>query len=290
MNDDKVIYRSHTIHIGAITAVLISTLLLITILFIDRSNPNLALVVSVLIVSIFLVYYFGRDITLKEDGLIVNGKNILWENIKGVESDKHVILNTLDYGKITISLRYDSFFEILSHIKKHKTNLFTDKTITIFNDNIWWIIVNILQIFTGLLYITAFIIHYYVVPLSLPIINTCLLIISPVILILDRYFHNPVIINNKSVTIKRFFTKNKIIHYCDIRNIQLDNNSKDVWLILTNGGKEIIYNHYTNTQFLYENLKIYYDKSKDILKENQLELKKHNKRFVKTGGRGGIHI
>ena len=111
-------------------------------------------------------------------------------------------------------------------------------------------------------------------PISLHTINICLFIIYPVSLILDEYFRNPVIINNKSVTIKKFILKNKTIHYYDIRNIQLDNNSKDIWLILTNGGKEIIYNHYTNTQFLYEKLKIYYDKSKDISKENQLEFKK----------------
>lgn len=254
-NNVKKIYFSKKNFIAASVVAGFSALFLLAIFIIDRSNPNIHLLLMVLAVSVVLIGYFGRETVLSDSGLNYNGNKIKWDGILSIEEGDDLILNTSEHGRITIPKRHGSFYDLVNHIKKHKKGLFHHKKTTHFNDRPFlqfvWFSLTILTM--GFVLAIKFFIQidwFYTAG--------AFLLLSAWMFVLDysfEFIRYPVILEADSLIIKRPFLKNLHISYSDTQNITLEGKRADDIFIELRDGKDVsVFNHSKNCQFLYDNL------------------------------------
>jgi len=252
MKSEKYIYLSSEIRKFTLIIALGAALFIIAILLFDRSNPHIYFLIITLIFSTLIFSYFSKNIVLNEKGIIFNNKEIEWGDISSIEKDDGLILRLHDKRKIVISNKFDSFYEIVSHVKNHRKDLFNNSFETDFNDSYisrcYIPILLLCVIITGVAGFFNYDSVYFTFALSfisLSIIN-----------VYYNFDGDLVILEKQSIIIKHPFRANLNRNYYEIENLDLISQSGNEIVVIkfSDGKKRKVSNHSNNCQFLYDNL------------------------------------
>lgn len=233
-----------------------SGLILAVIFIFDIENTHIYLLATVFTISSVIFLFSMNSVTLLENGLQINTKVIAWESFQSINIDRNLIITTVNQEIHTISHHFDSFNQIVDHIKLARNDLFVAPLQTDFNDTfsnrISAVVLNTILLLIGVLPL--------LIESHLHVTLVLWLTFILIYLVFDtKSFHSSnVLLTNGLLQIRKFFTRNISRRFDEIIKIERSEKSGVEYLTISfSDGKEVEIPNFTKKgQYLYDNIEI----------------------------------